>query len=205
MGKEKNEIEIQRENVASLYNEVAPVYDDSFESKAEYQIPKILKEIYARYGIEGGHILDVGCGTGKLKEYLGSKFVYGGVDISSAMTEQAEKRDYIVHAGAIEDVIKTFPNQSVDHIATLSSLYFIKDIDNLLKEFERVARKSIFVSFEQFEPSIIEMMKGRGIDIYNHSASLIEMPTEIINNVLLWKRPNTDDRIFGDLVFKYYS
>jgi ubiquinone/menaquinone biosynthesis C-methylase UbiE len=197
----KKENEIQRENVANLYNEAAPIYDDSFEGKAEYQIPKILKEIYEKYSIVGGLILDVGCGTGKLKEYLGESFDYEGIDLSPAMIEQAQKRGYVGQVGAVESVIKTLPDKSVDHVVALSSLYFIRDIENLLKEFERVARKSFFVSFEYFEPETIEMMKNKGIKIYNHPNSLIRNPTEVASNTFLWKRPNTEQKIFGDIVF----
>lgn len=202
---EKTELETQRKNVTLLYDEVAPVYDESFEGKAEYQIPRILLETYQKHGIIEGNILDVGCGTGKLREYLGDSFNYQGIDISPAMIEEAKKRGFEGHIGAVEDIIKTFCNKSIDHIVALSSLYFIKDWEKLAKEFERVARQSIFVSLEQFEPRIIEMMKGRGINIYNHTASVIQNPTDIIQNVFLWKRPNTDDRISGDLVFKKFS
>jgi ubiquinone/menaquinone biosynthesis C-methylase UbiE len=202
---ENIELETQRKNVTLLYDETASVYDESFEGKAEYQIPKILREIYRKHGILEGTILDVGCGTGKLREYLGDSFTYNGIDISSAMIEEAKKRGFKGYVGAVEDVIKGFEDKSIDHITALSSLYFIKDWKDLVKEFERVARKSIFVSLEQFEPKIVEMMKKRGINIYNHSASTIQNPTETIENTFLWKRPNTDDRISGDLVFKKLS
>ena len=147
----------------------------------------------------------MGCGTGKLKEYLGDSFTYLGIDISLAMIEEARKRGYKGIHGAVEDTIKTFADKSVDHITALSSLYFIKDWEKLATEFERVARQSIFVSLEQFEPKIIEIMRGKGINIYNHSASVIQNPTKVFNNVFLWKRPKTEDRILGNLVFKKIS
>ncbi len=205
ISQERNELETQRKNITLLYDDAALVYDESFEGKAEYQIPRILIETYKKYGISEGTILDVGCGTGKLREYLGDLFSYEGIDISSAMIKQAEKRGFKGYIGAIEDVIETFDNKSVDHIVALSSLYFVKDWDKLAKEFDRVARKSIFVSLEQFESRIVEMMREKGINIYNHSVSVIQNPTEIIQNVFLWKRPNTEDRISGDLVFKKIS
>ncbi len=202
---EKTELEIQRRNVALLYDQAAPVYDESFEGKAEYQIPRILLETYQKYGITKGTLLDIGCGTGKLKEYLGGSFIYKGIDISPTMIEEAKKRGFEGHIGAVEDVIETFGDKSIDHITALSSLYFIRDWEKLAKEFERVARESFFVSLEQFEPRIIEIMKERGINIYNHPASVIQNPTEVTQNVFLWKRPHTKDRISGDLVFKKIS
>lgn len=205
--KEKTELETQRKNVAYLYDEAAPVYDETFYGKAEYQIPQKLVDIYQKYGITNGKVLDIGCGTGKLRQCLGNNFTYEGVDISSAMIEEVKKRGLKGHVGAIEDIIGTFTDKSFDHIIALSSLFFIKDWEKLTKEFDRVAKKSIFVSLEQFEPEIIEMMKERGISVYNHSASIIKNPTEIIKNVFLWIRPTVKERvpIFGDLAFKKLS
>ena len=203
--KEVEELEMQRDNVIRLYNEAASIYDESFEGKAEYQIPRILLETYQKYGITEGIILDVGCGTGKLREYLGDSFTYKGIDISPMMIEEAKKRGFEGFVGPVEDVIETLADKSVDHITALSSLYFVKDYEKLIQEFERVARKSIFISLEQFQPEIIEIMKGRCINIYNHPASVIQNPTEVIKDTFLWKRPNTEDKIFGDLVFKQLS
>ena len=205
VNQEKSELEEQRKNVATLYDEVAPLYDCLFEGKAEYQVPQVLVKTYKKYGIKSGSILDVGCGTGKLKEYLGNIFTYEGVDISEAMIKEAEKRGFKGYVGPIEDVIETFADKSVDHVTALSSVYFIKDFEKLVREFDRVARQSIFVSLEQFEPKIVEMMKSRGITIYNHSTASITNPTEIIKNTFLWKRPNSEDRIFGGLIFKKFS
>jgi ubiquinone/menaquinone biosynthesis C-methylase UbiE len=196
------EIEQQRQKVMELYDHIAGVYDKDFEAKAEYQAPRILTELYAKYGITGGEVLDIGSGTGKLKEYLGDGFSYTGIDISSAMIEEAKKRSYTGHVGAAEEVIKSLGDKSVDHVTALSSLYFVEDFDTVLQHAERVARQSIFFTLEQFTPEVIEMMKDRGIQLYNHPLSKIENPTEVIQNTYLWKRPNTEDKIYGDIVFK---
>lgn len=200
-------MENQRKNVASLYDKVAPIYDDSFEAKAENHITPKLVEWYEKYGLKDGVILDIGCGTGKLKEYLGDNFTYKGIDISPQMAIEAKKRGYEVLVGPIEDLIKTFPDKSVDHITAVSCLFFLEDWPELVKEFQRVARKSIFVSLEQFRPEVTEKMRELGITVYNHSASEIESPTEVIKNTFLWIRPTTKERveIFGDLVFKKLS
>ncbi len=201
------EISKQRQNVTRLYNEASSIYDDSFDGKSEYQIPSRLIETYKKNNIISGQILDVGCGTGKLREYLGDCFTYKGIDISPLMIELAQKRGFEGFVGPVEDIIKTFEDKSVDHVTALSSLFFIKDLENLVKEFERVARKSIFISLEQFEPEIIEIMKDKGITIYNHSVDTIPNPKEVTKNVFLWIRPTTEKRveIFGDLVFKKLS
>lgn len=204
--KNDNELDKQRENVTRLYDSVAPIYDDLFEGKAENQITPKLVEVYKGYGINEGTILDLGCGTGKLIEYLGRNFTYKGIDISSQMAEKAKKRGYEVFVGPIDEKVKEFADKSVDHIVAVSSLFFVKDWAVVAKEMQRVARKSIFVSLEQFEPEVIEQMKQLGINIYNHSASEIKTPTKVYKNTFLWVRPTTKERveIFGDLVFKKY-
>ena len=159
------EIERQRKNVTELYEHAAPVYDESVDGKAEYQIPGKLIEVYQKHGITEGEVLDIGCGTGKLKEYLGDGFTYKGIDISPSMIELAKKRGFEGFVGPVEDIIATFEDKSVDHITALASLNLMKDWGSLAKQFERVARKSIFVSLEQFAPEIIAMMKTKGIDI----------------------------------------
>ncbi len=66
---------------------------------------------------------------------------------------------------------------------------------------------SILNSLEQFTPEVIESLKSRGIDIYNHSADAISDPKEVTRNIFLWKRPTTEERVevYGDLLFKQLS
>lgn len=201
---DENDLVIQRENVTRLYDGAAAVYDDSFEAKAENQITPKLVELYKKYGINGGTILDLGCGTGKLIEYLGDNFEYKGIDISSQMAERARDRGYEVFIGPVDEQIKKFPDKSIDHIVAVSSLFFVKDWALIAEEIQRIARKSIFVSLEQFEPEVIEQMKQLGINVYNHSTSEIKDPTYVDKNTFLWIRPTTKERveIFGDFVFK---
>jgi len=201
------EIDIQRKNVTEFYEHAAHIYDEAFDAKAEYQTPLKLIEIYQKHGITDGEILDIGCGTGKLRDYLGDGFTYKGIDLSPSMIEIAEKRGFKGFIGPVEDVIATFEDKSVDHITALASLNFVKDWENVARQLERVARKSIFVSLEQFSPETITMIKAKGIDVYNHSADALSDPKEVTQNIFLWIRPTLNERveIFGDLVFKKLS
>ena len=85
--------------------------------------PQKLLEIYHEYEITDGKVLDIGCDTGKLKQNFGNNFTYEGVDISPAMIGEIKKRGLEGRIGAIEDVIETFADKSVDHITALSSLF----------------------------------------------------------------------------------
>jgi hypothetical protein len=91
----------------------------------------------------------------------------------------------------------------VDHITALSSVYFIKDFLELIRQLERIAHTSIVLSVEHFSPQMIkEINEKRRFEIFNHSAEAVKDPTEVIQNVFLWKRPESEERIFGDIVFR---
>jgi predicted TPR repeat methyltransferase len=196
---------MQNNNIEKLYSDIANIYDPEFEEKAEYQVPNILQEIFYKYQIHEGVVLDLGCGTGKLSKYIGHSFLYEGIDLSESMLKIAKDRGYKTHKGDMLEILKTFENKSVDHVVALSSLYFVKDFEILIKEVERVARISYFFTLEQFSDSVKEIMSNRGIDIINHPIDLIDVPSEEFKNVHLWTRPNTDDKIFGNVVFKILS
>ena len=192
----------QIEAVKKSYEAIADEYDTEFEAKAEYAAPQYITEVFEEFDIRDGSILDIGCGTGKLREYLGKNFQYVGIDISPKMLSIAKNRGYETHEGDAIEQLQTLGDKSVDHIVALSSLYFIEDFHAFISECERVARRSLFITLEQFDQRITEMMKTRGIDLYNHDLSIITNPTKIFGDVYLWKRPKTEDRIFGDVVFK---
>ncbi len=199
---ETENLELQRERVTKLYNKAAPVYDERYEGEADYQVPGMLQDFYKENNIHSGLVLDVGCGTGRIVDYLGGDFTYRGIDMSPAMAIEAKKKGLEVEVGPVEDIIKRFPDKSVDHITAMSMLYFVKDFVELMKEFERVAKESIFISLEHFDDETIEMMRGLGINIYNHDSSLIDDPKEVKKNVYVWCRPENKEKIYGDVVFK---
>ncbi len=198
-------IQDQRNNVTAFYNGIASVYEKEIEGKAENQFSNILLDIYKRYNIIRGDILDIGCGTGKLKEYLGNSFTYTGIDISPLMLQEAKNRGFEIFLGPAEEVIKRFPDKSIKHIVASSSLYFMSGFNGLVKEIERVASESFFMTLEQFDTKVMKAMRIKGIELYNHPASRIENPTELYKDVYLWKRPGTGEKIYGDIVFKRFS
>lgn len=201
-----NSLKKQRKNISAYYDKVSLEYDESlalrFSFKAEYQLPRLLVDTFSRFGINNGIILDIGCGTGKIKDNLGGSFQYTGIDLSEKMLEQALSRGYTVHLGAVEENIKSFPDKSIDHIIALSSFYFIKNIENLIAECERVARKSVFISLEQFSDETKKILnEENGVEVYNHSQTSLPQATEI-RKVKMWRRLTTGEQIYGYLVFK---
>lgn len=202
MEKVSSHVDIQRDKVTSFYDHIGSVYDEQFESKAEHESPRILADLYKEFGIVDGTIEDIGCGTGQLKNYLGSTFEYKGIDLSEEMAKIAQQKGFDVSIGPAEEIIEQIPDKSVDHVTALSSLYFFPDIKQLIKDCERIAKKSIFLTFEQFDQELINVMKEKGIQLYNHDSGIVDNPDRVIKDILLWKRPQTGQEIYGDIVFK---
>ena len=70
------------------YDDIAPSYDALFDSpEAEAENLRVVKEI----GYNGGHLLDIGCGTGLLLRYLNPDY-YLGIDPSPGMIWELKKR-----------------------------------------------------------------------------------------------------------------
>ena len=192
--------DIQQSAVAAFYDSIADKYDEQFESKADYQIPAILRTEFAKSGFSSGSILDIGCGTGKLADYLNRQFTMFGIEISPVMAQKANERGYSkVQYGLAEEVLGTYQTKSVDHVVACSSLYFIENIDLVVWESLRIARKSVFVSLEQFDEETREVMLHNGIRIYNHHRNKFGNSV-VIRNTHLWTRPSNGKKIFGDIV-----
>ena len=194
--------DIQNKKVEKLYSEIAKVYDTDFSGKANYKALKMLVDIFNKYKITDGIVLDLGCGTGEISHLLKGNFSFKGVDISKPMLEIAKSRGYEVFNGDILNELKKFEDDSVDHVIALSSLYFVENFNEIIEEIERVSKKSYFLTLEQFSDETKGIMKKRGIEIVNHPKEIIKKPTEVIEDTHIWTRPNTSDEIYGDIIFK---
>ena len=125
-----------------------------------------------------------------------------GIEISPVMAQKANERGYSkVQYGLAEEVLGTYQTKSVDHVVACSSLYFIENIDLVVWESLRIARKSVFVSLEQFDEETREVMLHNGIRIYNHHRNKFGNSV-VIRNTHLWTRPSNGKKIFGDIVHK---
>jgi len=186
------------QSVAEFYDAIAESYDEQFAALANYQAPHYLLREFSRLSYSNGIILDVGCGTGKLVDYLEGNFEMTGIDVSPLMARQAERRGYRVSVGCAELILPTLESRSVDHIVALSSLHFVEDINLVIRESHRVARKSIFVTLEQFDNETVMEMCELGVPIYNHQ--LAYRDACIAHDVHLWTRPKNGKKILGNVL-----
>jgi ubiquinone/menaquinone biosynthesis C-methylase UbiE len=99
---------------------------------------KIIRSAYREHG--GGHVLDIGCGTGEFAP-LFDRGNYCGIDISPAYISFARKtRKWNFE---VMDAKKlSFPEKSFDFVLIMAVLHHLNDEDasNVLKEAKRVVK-----------------------------------------------------------------
>ena len=192
----------QIKNVSALYDSAAEVYDEEYEALADYQAPTIAKKFVEKYSIQSGSVLDIGCGTGKLVDYLGKNFSYTGVDISANMRPLANKKGMVTVQGDAVKILSEMNDKSFDYLFALSSLYFIENFQEFINQCDRVVRKAYFLTLEQFSEEVFQEMAGKGIQIFNNDVNIIQNPTEVLKDIYLWTRPKRTEKINGNIVFK---
>lgn len=193
----------ESENIQKLFDRLAPTYEGLIE-RTGYQGLKIVKDMYEKNKIYTGTILDVGCGTGKLKDYLGDKFEYIGIDLSAKVLEEAKKKGFDIHAGKLEEELRNFTDKSIDHIVCVGVSGFIKNFDELVNEFFRVARETVLFSIEYVPGRQIADSKiYRQIQLYNHSKLPDANFTEVQRDVPFWQ--SDTGSVPADIYFRKIS
>jgi ubiquinone/menaquinone biosynthesis C-methylase UbiE len=162
------------------------------------------KELFYKYEITEGTILDVACGPGNLKTALGDKFVYTGIDISEKMLVEAAKKGYEVIRGKMEDELLKFPDKSFDYVVSLSALHFVKDIDLVISQFDRIAKKGWLISLADITENYMKNLPIKE-PMYNHSKLNIDT-AGVKEDIyfLAWTSPTTGEKIYEREVFKFF-
>ena len=85
---------MQEGSVLEAYTSFAAVYDTFMDNVPYEEWGEYIHGMLCKYGVEGGLVLDLGCGTGTMTEILaGYGYDMTGVDNSEDMLELAmEKR-----------------------------------------------------------------------------------------------------------------
>lgn len=112
------------------------------------QVNRILE-----YIPHGGHVLDIGCGNGKMLGYIQEKsdayiygFDYSGNAISLAKEMFKNKSKFI--QGCIGEV--EYPDESFDVIVSMDTMYFAKDMSALVDQIMRwLKRGGVFFTCYQ--------------------------------------------------------
>lgn len=111
------------------------------------------------------HILDVGCGNGKMLGYLQKKtgafihgFDYSQKAITNAQAQFAQNADF--NQGIIGEI--EYPNNSFDVVVSMDTIYFSKDMSAFVGQIKRWLKPdgTLFVGYQEGE------LVARTIDEY---------------------------------------
>jgi ubiquinone/menaquinone biosynthesis C-methylase UbiE len=111
-------------------------------------------------------VLDIGCGTGHLKDLLQGNFEYTGIDIAEKMLHYASQRGYTAIHQSIEEALPKISDGSYDYVFALGCLLFVEDIDCVLKHLNRIARQSILLGLDHLTQDYIDNAQ---LAVYNHA------------------------------------
>ena len=153
-------------DIKEFYDGFADEYDAVlFSSTVKAQYHFEAKKIFQKYHHTTGSILDIGCGTGLIKDFLGDRFSYTGIDISSNMLKQALRRGFKVLLGVLEDILPNIPDRSYDYALCLSTLYYIQDAHTIIEHLGRIARKGVLLSIDHMVDEYVQRIP---CPVYNH-------------------------------------
>lgn len=163
----KNEVSAEQ-----FYDQFAPSYDAELAgTKIDAQhVNEVATLFNKKYRDENGNILDIGCGTGRLKDLLDGQFNYTGIDVSGKMLEQAAQRGYEIIHSPVEAAITDLGDNAFDFVFALSSLLFVEDIQSVLVNMRRIARRAIFLSLDNLSE---EYIRDFAVSVFDHAGVAI--------------------------------
>lgn len=183
------------EKVAKLYNQFGESYSEIVK-KTSNNFDYELVSFYQNNCIKDGTILDLGCGNGRTKDFLGNNFNYTGVDYSLGLLKLCPYENKIQQD--IVSAVKKIDNYSFDHVIGLSSFFFLnqEEFDFVLDRILKIARKSIFFTCEQFRDGFSEEYFGSTeVKVYTNKPKTSKVGCSDLK--LLWKTSKNQEPIFG--------
>lgn len=121
---------------------IAAEYDTFYQSETGKSIDRIEKELilhYIKY-LSKDKMLELGCGTGHWSEFFSrSGFHVTAIDESDAMLELAKRKEIknVVFQKADAENLP-FPDRQFQAIACITMLEFVKDINRVMDEIDRI-------------------------------------------------------------------
>ncbi|WP_254565612.1 class I SAM-dependent methyltransferase [Oscillatoria sp. HE19RPO] len=155
-------------SASEFYDRFASTYDEALRSPKidDRHLDEGVKNFKKYVRSTKGSILDIGCGTGLLKDLLPGEFDYTGIDVSQKMLDMAAQRGYTIIHEPVEQALAKLPDRSYDFAIALSSLLCVKDIQPVLAHIERIARQSILLSIDEITE---EYKRNFVVPVYDHS------------------------------------
>ncbi|MCB4790338.1 MAG: methionine biosynthesis protein MetW [Elusimicrobia bacterium] len=114
---------------------------------------------------EGSRVLDLGCGSGELIEYLEKekKAKVQGIEVDEKAIHDCIEKGLNVFHSDIDSGLPDFPDKAFDYIILNQSLQQIKKIDFVMEEAFRVAKNVIigFPNFAHYKARYMLSIQGR--------------------------------------------
>jgi len=129
------------------------------------EIARLDYRIIARIIPEGTNVLDLGCGKGELIEYLAKekKAKVQGIELDEKAVYNCIEKGLNVFHSDIDSGLPDFPDKAFDFIILNQSLQEIENVDFVIEEIFRVAKKVIigFPNFAHYKARYMLFFQGR--------------------------------------------
>jgi len=134
----------------TYYDDFSRNYDDARAAGYHAYIDELETSCVRRW-LEGGRVLEVGCGTGLLLSRV-STFAPGavGVDLSGGMLKRARARGLVVGQGSVTAL--PFPDCSFDLVYSFKVLPHVEALDRAIAEMARVLDQDGLGLLEFYNP-----------------------------------------------------
>jgi len=124
---------MKQKQIKQSYDTTAEIYNSRYGDIQEEKYKAMLSDL-----IINQPILDHGCGTGMLQDFLNKKIF--GVDISFKMLRKSKEQNI---QGDVEKL--PFKNNSFAAILSFTSLQNLNNIEKGLKEIKRISKKDTII------------------------------------------------------------
>ena len=172
-----NSLEQAKAKAAATYNAAA----DHFDDEALGFWDRIGRRTVARLAVpSGAKVLDVGCGTGSsalpAAEAVGPDGSVVGVDLSARLLERARTKASgrgLMNVDFIEADMSTlgFPDEEFDAIISVFSIFFVPDMEGLVRELWRMVRPGGQMAITTWGPRMFEPAYSRWMDAVERERS----------------------------------
>ena len=127
---------MKQDVIKERYDLTADIYDERYKEIQFEKFKLMLEDVELK-----GNILDHGCGTGLLKEFLGVPLF--GIDLSFEMLKKAKERGELAVQGDLEQL--PFKDNVFDNVLSFTALQNVEHAGLALDEIKRVSKDKIIL------------------------------------------------------------
>ena len=123
----------KKAEIKSKYDTTSEIYDSIYEKIQKEKYSAALEDLKLRE-----KVLDLGCGTGLLAEFL--KVPLFGCDMSFAMLKKAKKRGVLAVQADLD--MLPFKSETFNSVVSFTALQNLPKPDAALKEIKRISKRN---------------------------------------------------------------